>query len=85
MSTIKQVKPFGTWPSPISISMLSRRSGLNDVQWTPDGKALVWQETSAGEGTLVAQPLGEARRDLLSEHSVRGGVLYGGGGFGLGR
>jgi dipeptidyl aminopeptidase/acylaminoacyl peptidase len=85
MSTIKQVKPFGTWPSPISISMLSRRSGLTDVQWTPDGKALVWQETRAGEGVLVAQPLGEAPRDLLSEHSVRGGVLYGGGGFGLGR
>ena len=85
MNTSKQVKPFGTWPSPISISMLSRRSGLNDVQWTPDGKALVWQETRAGEGMLVAQPLGEARRDLLSEHSVRGGVLYGGGGFGLGK
>ncbi|HZW03592.1 MAG TPA: S9 family peptidase [Anaerolineaceae bacterium] len=74
-------KPFGMWASPISAAMLGQRLRLNDVQWDTDGKTLLWHESHGDRGTLVARPLGEAARELTVEHSVRGGVLYGGGEF----
>jgi dipeptidyl aminopeptidase/acylaminoacyl peptidase len=77
----KQLKPFGLWPSPISASILSQSFRLEDVQWDSDGHTLVWLEGRSGIGVLVSQPEGEARRDLTVEHNVRGGVGYGGGEF----
>ncbi len=85
MSDQKTIHPYGLWPSPIKASMLPGRSPLVDVQWTPDGNALVWLESRGGVGQLMFQPLGEAPRRLLTEHNVRGGVGYGGGEFGLSR
>ncbi|MFA5836275.1 MAG: alpha/beta fold hydrolase [Bellilinea sp.] len=83
MSDEKTIRPYGLWPSPISASSLAGRPRLEDVQWTPDGNALVWLENRGGQGQLLYQPLGEAQRELLVDHSTRGGVGYGGGEFGL--
>jgi len=85
MSGPKIVRPYGLWPSPIQAGMLTGRSPLVDVQWTPDGGALVWLESRGGVGQLFYQPLGEAPRRLLTGHNARGGVGYGGGDFGLSR
>lgn len=85
MEKSKQIDRFGTWPSQISAEWLGQRLRFEDVQWTPDGQALVWVEGRSGQGMLVQQPLGGIKQDLLDEQSARGGVLYGGGEFTLDR
>lgn len=75
----KQQKPFGTWKSPISASMMAGQKRLNDVRWAGDGDTIVWVEGRDGKGVLVAQKRGEASQDISGDHSVRGGVGYGGG------
>lgn len=85
MSGEKIIRPYGLWPSPITASALAGRPRLEDVQWTPDGNALVWLENRGGQGQLLYQPLGEAQRELSVDQNARGGVGYGGGEFGLSR
>lgn len=77
----KQVLSYGLWTSPITAGMLSTRVRLEDVQWDSDGQTVVWLEGRGDRGALVAQPAGEARRDLTDEQNVRAGVGYGGGDF----
>lgn len=77
----KQSKPYGTWESPISPGMMAGGIRLNDVQWADDN-TLVWVESRAGRGVLVAQTGLDAPRDLTGDDiSVRGRVGYGGGEF----
>ena len=78
---MKQQLPFGLWPSPISALGISQRIRLDDVQWNSDGRSLLWLEGRSGKGVLCAREEGEARRDLIDELAVRGGVGYGGGEF----
>jgi len=81
MAKIKQA--FGLWESPITPQLLSRRIRFEDVQWSPDGNALVWTESRSGQSVpVLCTPTG-VRRDLNSIHSLRGGVGYGGGEFSL--
>jgi sugar lactone lactonase YvrE len=77
----KQIRPYGLWPSPVSAEMLSRRLRLGEPQWDSDGQALLWLEARAGQGTVVAQSTGDARRDLNLLQSAGGGVGFGGGTF----
>jgi dipeptidyl aminopeptidase/acylaminoacyl peptidase len=77
----KQIKQFGTWPSPISPRMMASSLRLNDVQWDSDGETLIWSEGRGGQGVLVAQRGPDAPRDLTTELSVGGRVGYGGGDF----
>jgi dipeptidyl aminopeptidase/acylaminoacyl peptidase len=85
MSTQKERKQFGLWPSPISPQRLARGLSFSDVAWNQDG-ALVWRETRAGQGVLVVQPAdGSATRDLNSDYFVSAGVGYGGGDFTVGK
>ena len=77
--------PFGQWPSPLTPDLMGRRTRFEDVQWTLDGKSLIWLENRGGQGVLVIKTEGEARRDLFSQYSARGGVGYGGGEFCTGR
>lgn len=81
MSDVKQFHPFGLWDSPITPLRMAQRIRLEDVQFTADGSGLVWLESRGKQGALVYQRQGDARRDLLFEHSARGGVGYGGGEF----
>jgi len=81
MPESKTIAPCGLWQSPISPRMLSQRLRLEDVQWDSDGHTLVWLEGRSDRGVLVGRMEGNARRDLTSEQSVRGGVGYGGGEF----
>lgn len=78
----KQVKPYGTWPSPISIQSLASGVRLNDVQWDRDSDTLVWVEGSGGQTFLVAQSGATAPHQLTDGGMpVRGRVGYGGGDF----
>ncbi|GAP11559.1 dipeptidyl aminopeptidases/acylaminoacyl-peptidases [Bellilinea caldifistulae] len=79
MSNAKRRQPYGFWPSIISARRMAQRARLEDVQF--GGNGLVWLENRGKQGQLVYQPGGSARRDLLFEHSARGGVGYGGGEF----
>lgn len=85
MKVEKKVHPYGLWPSPVKASMLATHTRIEDVHWEPDGSGLVWLESRGGTTQLVSMLLGEARQDLLSEHTPHGGVGFGGGEFGLGR
>ncbi len=76
-----QSAPFGTWVSPVTPQSLGRQIRLEDVQWTPDGTALLWVEGRAGKGVLVIREGSEVPRDLTETHNVSGGVGYGGGLF----
>lgn len=81
MNNEKQNRPFGLWDSPITPLRMAQRTRLEDVQFTADGSGLVWLESRGRQGALVFLAKGDARRDLLFEHSARGGVGYGGGEF----
>ncbi len=83
MGKSRQIRSYGSWPSPISAGWLGQRLRLENVQWSPDGRGLVWVEGRSGQGVLVQQVIGGSRRDLLQEQSARGGLLYGGGEFSL--
>jgi len=84
MNEKKQTKQFGLWPSPISPERLARGISFSDVGWDHDG-SLVWRESRSGGGVLVVQPPDEnAFRDLNADYTVRAGVGYGGGDFGVG-
>ncbi|MDZ4159141.1 MAG: prolyl oligopeptidase family serine peptidase, partial [Anaerolineaceae bacterium] len=80
-STHKETLPYGLWRSPISAALVSQGLRLEDVQFDSDGCTLVWLEGRSERGVLVARRQGEAARDLTVEHSVRGGIGYGGGEF----
>ncbi|MBZ0297301.1 MAG: S9 family peptidase [Anaerolineae bacterium] len=77
----KEIRQYGTWPSPVSAKMLSASLSLRDVQWDTDGETLVWLENRGAQGVLVMQQGVDAPCDLTSDLSVRGRVGYGGGDF----
>ncbi len=77
------LRPYGLWDSPITPRMLAQGMRLNDVQWTEDGRTLVWLEGRSGHNILVAQTDDDAAQDVILEHSPRGGLAYGGGEFTL--
>ncbi len=81
----KQTLPHGLWPSPITPAMLAGSIRLNDVQWSPDGKFLLWSQSLDGKTSLFAKPARDAALDLSSDLNPSGGVGYGGGDFFAGR
>jgi dipeptidyl aminopeptidase/acylaminoacyl peptidase len=81
----RQPAPYGAWSSPFTPQILSLSIRLEDVQWTPDGGALLWVEGRSGKGVLVIREGNDIPRDLTERHNVRGGVGYGGGEFAPGR
>ena len=82
MAEGKQVRQFGLWESPITPASVSRGIRISDVQWSPNGRALVWREERSGVGVLVCWRRGaDAPVELTDELSVRARVGYGGGDF----
>ncbi len=77
----RQIHPYGLWASPISATMLSQRTSLQDAQFDSDGETLLWLEGRGDRNVLVARPGSDARRDLTQDENVRGMVGYGGGEF----
>ena len=73
--------PYGAWRSPFTPQSVSLAVRLDDVQWTPDGGALLWVEGRSGRGVLVLRESGDVPRDLTEGRNVGGGVGYGGGEF----
>jgi dipeptidyl aminopeptidase/acylaminoacyl peptidase len=66
---------------------LSSRLRLDEVAWTQEGD-LVWSEGRSDRTTIVRRKVGapasEPAEELTPGHSVRAGVGYGGGDFGMG-
>jgi dipeptidyl aminopeptidase/acylaminoacyl peptidase len=78
----KQLRQYGLWESPITPASIARGIRLSDVQWSPDGRTLVWREERSGVGVLVCQRGdSDAPVDLTDDLSVRARVSYGGGDF----
>ncbi len=78
-------KPYGVWDSPITGKSIASGIRLQDVQWNNAGDTLVWWESRAKGGVLVAQTGSDAPRDLTDESlSVSGRVGYGGGAYTVG-
>lgn len=83
---LNHILPFGTWPSPITAALISQRTRIDDVQFSKDGKTLVWCEGRSNGSALVAQWIDvekglSPQRVLTDEQTPRGGVGYGGGAF----
>jgi len=77
--------PYGTWKSPITGTTIASGIKLRDVQWNNAGDTLVWWESRANGGVLVAQTGFDAPRDLTDDTlKVSGRVGYGGGVFTVG-
>src|SRR5512146_168137 len=85
MTGLKENRPFGLWPSPVSPVMLGQQVRLGNPQFDRASGTLLWMEGRSDRGVLVARPAGEARQDLTDEQSVRGMVGYGGGEYCAGR
>ena len=80
----KQTRQFGLWDSQITPKSMAGQIRLSEVAWSGDG-GLVWLEGRSGRGVLMVAPAdGDAARELNPEVSVRGGLNYGGGEFGVG-
>ncbi|MCI0519486.1 MAG: S9 family peptidase [Chloroflexi bacterium] len=81
----KIIRPFGTWPSPITPLSLAQKQRLAEIGWD-DGGALIWLEGRSDRDVLVVQPPGGgAPYELNAELSVRARVGYGGGDFCAGK
>ena len=78
----KEVRPYGLWESPLSPRWLTESLRLNDVQWS--GDRVAWEEGRGGRHLVVLTREGDAARDAFATYSIRGGVGYGGGSFGVG-
>lgn len=80
----KKIAPYGMWKSPITPALLGSQIRINDVQWTRDGKTLLWVEGRSGKGVLVAKTEDDAVRDLTVDIPVKPTLGYGGGEFNAG-
>ncbi|MBI9051444.1 MAG: S9 family peptidase [Anaerolineaceae bacterium] len=77
----KKKMPFGLWPSRLSPEIIGMRKRIDDVQWHQGMDELIWEENRSGQTTLVSMSEGSTYRELLDNHSPKGGVGYGGGTF----
>ncbi len=84
MTHEKQLLPYGTWPSPITPTMIGQGIRLNDVQWAPNAETLVWSQSLSGQTSLFAQKRDDAPYNLTVGFNPSGGVGYGGGEFDAG-
>lgn len=73
--------PYGLWDSQVSPAMIGGGIRINDVQFSPDGKTLVWSQSQDGKTTLFAKQGDDAPWDLSGEFNPSGAVGYGGGDF----
>lgn len=85
MESVRSVRQYGLWDSPVTAAAVASGIRITDVQWSTDGKTLVWREERSGRGVLVAQDGVSAHRDLTDAVSVRARVGYGGGDFAVGQ
>ena len=77
----KQQLPYGLWHSPVSPAMIASGIRMNDVQFSPDGKTLVWSQSQDGKTSLFAWRDGDAAWELNGEFNPSGAIGYGGGDF----
>lgn len=77
----KTKMPYGLWQSSITPAMIGGGIRINDVQFSPDGKTLVWSQSQDGKTSLFAKRGEDAGWLLTGEFNPSGAVGYGGGDF----
>lgn len=78
---MKTQRMYGLWDSPVTRDMLAGQKRHNAVKWSLEGRWLVWCEGRGAQGVVLAQPYGQAPREISGAVDVRGTVGYGGGEF----
>lgn len=76
-----KIRPYGTWPSPITPAATTSSYRLRDVKWDTATDTLIWHERRGSGSALVVQGGQTGPRDLVRDEVIGGHVLYGGGGF----
>ena len=81
MSTQKQIKPAGTWPSLISPEITGKLLEFNDPAWNKNSD-LFWRERSSNQAGICQYSFNKKEvLDLSPGNNVAGGIGYGGGSF----
>jgi len=76
--------PYGQWPSPITPQNTGGLLDLSETAWNEKGD-LFWRERSSRLGSIqMADPEGTEINRISGEINVGGGLLYGGGSYGIG-
>lgn len=76
--------PFGNWPSPITPARLANELRLVDAQWSPNGSALIWAESTENSAFFHAASADGSLRRYPIGIQLKGGLFYGGGEFHVG-
>ena len=79
----KTRKAYGLWHSPITAESLGAAIRLSDVKYDQQGN-LIWLQSESGVSSIYRKVGADAPQRLTSGQSIRGGVGYGGGEFGVG-
>ena len=81
MSTQKQIKPAGTWPSLISPEITGKLLEFSDPAWNKNSD-LFWRERSSNQAGICQYSFNKKEvLDLSPGNNVAGGIGYGGGSF----
>jgi len=81
MSTQKQIKPAGTWPSLISPEITGKLLEFSDPAWNKNSD-LFWRERSSNQAGICQYSFNKKGvLDLSPGNNVAGGIGYGGGSF----
>ena len=74
---------YGQWPSRITPQNIGGMLDLSEPAWNRKGD-LFWRESSSGRGSIMRMPAqGNEIQQLSGDYQVGGGLLYGGGSFGV--
>ena len=81
MSTQKQIKPAGTWPSLISPEITGELLEFSDPAWNKNSD-LFWRERSSDQAGICQYVFDKKEvLDISPGSNVAGGIGYGGGSF----
>ena len=77
--------PYGLWPSQITPQNTGGLLDLSEPSWTVNGD-LLWRERNSTQGSIqMAAADGGEITCISGEYNIGGGLLYGGGSFGVGK
>ena len=80
----KRYLPYGQWPSRITPQNTGGLLDLSEPTWNRNG-TLLWRERNSRRGSIqMADPNNGEISCISGNFNVGGGLLYGGGSFGVG-
>lgn len=80
----KKYLPYGQWPSQITPHNTGGLLDLSEPAWNRNG-TLLWRERNSTQGSIQRVDPNDGKISCISgDYNVGGGLLYGGGSFGVG-